>query len=324
MEEIVGNEYRFRLNKDAGNYQEILSDIRNELKKNQKIHESQKSGLWDSHVHIDHNDIIHVIIGGDYSTAPVSLSTDLFKKIRENIKTEPHQYYAYSMDRGENLGAIKNCEGLAKELAEKVLDANMKLTNKDGQETFKYYIHNPSEIEQLTRYGEPTRLKRKLLNNAYQVDFDSAFLNDKKEFNELWTAYLLVNGTKELFPIKTELGFFPISLKEIFYAEDHKKHKRGLGKKILQHLMMVGVKFNETTKDISGNLMIDGNMFATKKYEDPEIINQWFKKNKARFICHPKLPEDVVETLKNEFPATYEKLNKIIELTTVHKHKPRM
>lgn len=324
MEEVIGNDYRFKLNKDASNYPEILSDIRDELKENQKIHESKKEGLWDSHVRIDENDIIHVAIGGDYLTAPVNLSSNLFKKIRENIDINPELYYAYSMDRGQNLGVIRNCEGYAKSLVEKVLDANMKITNKDGQETFKYYISNPSEIEQLSRYGEAIRLKRKLLNNSYQVELDKTFLNEKKEFNELWTAYLLVHGTKELFPIKTDFGIFHVSLKEIFYAEDHKKHKRGLGKKILQHLMMVGVKFNETTKDISGNLMIDGNIFATKKYEDPELINQWFKKHKARFICHPRFPEDVVEILKNEFPATYEKLNKIIELTKIHKHKRRM
>src|SRR5579875_484411 len=122
MDETVGNDYRFRLNKDANNYQEILSDIKNQLKQNQELHSSKNLGNWQSYFNVDNseNNVIQVIMVADYSPAPVDLSLELLNKIKQNIKTNPNQYYAYSMDRGLNEGIIKNCAGIAKVLADKI------------------------------------------------------------------------------------------------------------------------------------------------------------------------------------------------------------
>jgi hypothetical protein len=314
MEEIVGNDYRFRLNRNASNYQEILSDIRNELSKNEELHYSQNQGSWQSHFHIDDIDkIVQVIMVADYTPAPINLSADLFKKIKENIKTNPDEYYAYSMDRGLNEGVIKNCEGIAKTLADKISDTHIKLYNKDGQETFKYYINNLAEMSQLDRYGEAKRLKKKLLNNSYDIVFNKCLTNEKKEFNELWTVYFLVNGTKDLLHAKTDVGSFPMSLKEILYFEDNGKRFSTWGKNLLEHLTIAGVRFDETTDDISGNLLVGGKLGDPLRKVDSEAINKWFKKHKSNVVHYPKFTDEVLETLKTEFPATYEKLNRIME-----------
>jgi hypothetical protein len=301
-----------------------LSDIKNQLEKNQELHYSQNQGDWQSYFHINETEnVIQVIMVADYTPAPVDLSADLLKKIKNNIKTNPNEYYAYSIDRGLNEGVIKNCEGIAKILADKISDTHIKLYNKDGQETFKYYINNLAEMNQLDRYGEPKRLKKKLLNNSYDIVFNKCLTNKKKEFTELWTIYFLVNGTKDLLHAQTDLGVFPLSLKEILYFEDKGRCFSTWGKNFLEHLTMVGVRFDESINDISGNLMIGGKLGEPLRTVDPETINNWFKKHKSNTIHNPNFSEEVLETLKNDFPATYEKLNIIMEAKLVkskHKH----
>lgn len=323
MEKIVGNDYRFKLNENAHNYQEILIDIKNDIDANRKSEESLRKGYWDGYMYIE-NGIVKVTMAADYSEAEVNLSSNTLKKIKENINTDPVNNYSYIIDNGANQGVIKSCQGLAAKLTEKINDIGMQLYNADGQETFKYYINNISEINQLDKYGEEKRLQRKLVDNSYEIVFNQSFNKKENHFDELWIAYFLVNGTKNLIPAATELGPSRLSLKEALYAEDYGKKKSNLGKEMLQKLSLLGVRFSEDTSDISGNLMVGGKLGDPLRKEDPEVINAWIKKNKRAFNHYPRLSEEALNTLKDEFPSTYMKLRIIMQQELPKKCKHRI
>jgi len=326
MEKIIGNDYRFRLNEKAHNYQEIIADIKSDVNKNKKIDETQKSGYWEGHITIQKNEI-RVIMAADYEGAPVSLNPNTIAKIKENIKLDPEYTYAYTIDAGIHEGNIRDCQGIAFNLAQKIDDIGMHLYNTDGQETFKYYINNLNEMKQLDKYGESRRLQRKLLNKSantvstYEIVFNESLTKKENKFDELWVAYFLVNGTKNLIRTNMDLGPASLSLKEILYLEDKKKYRNNWGKEMLQRLTMFGVSFDEGTSDISGNLMVGGKIGDPVRTEDPELINQWFKKNKTKFNHYPTFSDATLNILKEEFPDTYNKLNIIINKEAPKKRK---
>jgi hypothetical protein len=330
MEKIIGNDYRFRLNENTDNYHEILSDINKEIQENKKLHTENGKGSWDGHVQIENHDI-KVFMSANYENAPIKLSPLILKRIKDNVRTKPEEAYFYTVDvSGINPGTIRNCEGFAKTLAQKIDDMEMYLYEEDGIQAFNYYMAAPSEIHKLDKLGEKKRLQRKLLNNSYEITFNKCFTDEKKEFNDLWIAYFLVHGTKDPFTAKTNYYPQKLSLKEILYFEDNNgngKTKGSWGKTVLKHLNRAGVVFDEGTKDITGNLIFGGKIGEPIRSEDPEVVNEWFHKNKIHLFHVPKFSKDTIETLQREFPATFERLDKIMSKKILEKskksHKPR-
>lgn len=315
----TGIKHIWKLNNQEASYEEILKDLQDEI--SAKYAPECDHGEGFSADFSEKNSVVTYKSSGYKNRVSHYLSNKLYKKIENNINSNPKECYGFDVSlNDEDTGAIYNLQGYAITIGEHLSNAGfadyyskISFYNERGITKFYECINSKEELEQIIKQGEAKRIIKFLRQNKYSQVYESQNFFDLKEkqpkLNELWLAYFLAYGTNNQIKINNKnTTNNSLKLKEFLFLQHKDTYYSTWGKYTLQELMKFGVSFDDGIDSVT-EFNCNGQTVTTSEIEN------WYQENKTTYQEFPLFSKETIELLKENFPDTFIKLkNKLIDL----------